>query len=41
MNDLLKLSADKTKDLLEQELKIKLAELQEKWHYTSLGKNIL
>ena len=36
--DLLKLSADKTKDLLEQELKIKLGELQEKWHYTSLEK---
>ena len=36
VNDLLKLSTDKTKDLLEQELKIKLAELQEKWHYTSL-----
>ena len=38
VNDLLKLSTDKTKDLLEQELKIKLAELQEKWHYTSLEK---
>src|SRR6187200_712281 len=38
VNDLLKLSSDKTKDLLEQELKIKLAELQEKWHYTSLEK---
>src|SRR5678809_814068 len=36
VNDLLKLSVDKTKDLLEQELKIKLSELQEKWHYTSL-----
>jgi len=36
--DLLKLSVDRTKDLLEQELKIKLAELQEKWHYTSLEK---
>jgi topoisomerase IV subunit A len=36
--DLLKLSVDKTKDLLEQELKIKLAELQAKWHYTSLEK---
>ena len=36
--DLLKLSVEKTKDLLEQELKIKLAELQEKWHYTSLEK---
>jgi len=38
VNDLLKLSTDKTKDLLEQELKIKLSELQEKWHYTSLEK---
>ncbi|HEY2721473.1 MAG TPA: DNA gyrase/topoisomerase IV subunit A, partial [Chitinophagaceae bacterium] len=36
--DLLKLSVDKTKDLLEQELKIKLKELQEKLHYTSLEK---
>ncbi len=38
VQELLKLSTDKTKDLLEQELKIKLAELQEKWHYTSLEK---
>ena len=38
VNDLLKLSVDKTKDLLEKELKIKLSELQEKWHYTSLEK---
>jgi topoisomerase-4 subunit A len=38
VNDLLKLSTDKTKDILEQELKIRLAELQEKWHYTSLEK---
>src|SRR5687767_4166390 len=38
VNDLLKISTDKTKDLLEQELKIKLSELQEKWHYTSLEK---
>jgi topoisomerase-4 subunit A len=38
VQDLLKLSVDKTKDLLEQELKIKLSELQEKWHYTSLEK---
>ena len=36
VNDLLKLSVDRTKDLLEQELKIKLNELQDKWHYTSL-----
>jgi topoisomerase IV subunit A len=38
VHELLKLSVDKTKDLLEQELKIKLNELQEKWHYTSLEK---
>src|SRR5215510_12052389 len=38
VNDLLKLSVDKTKDLLEQELKIPLSELQDKWHYTSLEK---
>jgi len=38
VSDLLKLSVDKTKDLLEQELKIKLAELQGKLHYTSLEK---
>ncbi len=38
VQDLLRLSVDKTKDLLEQELKIKLGELQEKWHYTSLEK---
>jgi topoisomerase-4 subunit A len=38
VNDLLKLSVEKTRELLEQELKIKLNELQEKWHYTSLEK---
>ncbi len=38
VQDLLRLSVDTTKDLLEQELKIKLNELQEKWHYTSLEK---
>jgi topoisomerase-4 subunit A len=38
VTDLLKLSVDRTKELLEQELKIKLKELQEKWHYTSLEK---
>src|SRR5258706_7469406 len=38
VNDLLKLSVDRSKSLLEQELKIKLNELQEKWHYTSLEK---
>lgn len=35
---LLKLSADQTKELLKRELEIKLAELQDKWHYTSLEK---
>lgn len=38
VQELLRLSVDKTKDLLEQELNIKLSELQEKWHYTSLEK---
>ena len=36
--ELLKISADNTRDLLKQELEIRLAELQEKWHYTSLEK---
>ena len=35
---LLKTSVDNTKELLKMELEIKLAELQEKWHYTSLEK---
>lgn len=38
VHDLLKFSVDKTKELLEKELQIKLGELQEKWHYTSLEK---
>lgn len=38
VQELLKLSVDKTKDLLEKELQIKLNELLEKWHYTSLEK---
>src|SRR5688572_19501317 len=38
VQELLRLSVDKTKDLLEQELKIRLDELQEKLHYTSLEK---
>jgi len=38
VNDLLKISADHTKDLLQKELEIKLGELNEKWHYTSLEK---
>lgn len=36
--ELLKTSAENTKNLLKQELEIKLAELHEKWHYTSLEK---
>lgn len=38
VNELLKISADNTKNLLQKELEIKLGELQEKWHYTSLEK---
>ena len=38
VTELLKISADNTRDLLKRELEIKLAELQEKWHYTSLEK---
>src|SRR5579859_3397150 len=36
--ELLVASVDHTKELLKRELEIKLAELQEKWHYTSLEK---
>ncbi len=38
VNELLRVSTEKTKSLLEKELQIKLGELQEKWHYTSLEK---
>jgi topoisomerase-4 subunit A len=38
VSDLLRISAENTKDLLKKELEIKLSELQEKWHYTSLEK---
>lgn len=38
VQELLRLSVDHTKDLLKKELEIKLSELQEKWHYTSLEK---
>jgi topoisomerase-4 subunit A len=38
VNDLLRISADNTKNLLQRELQIRLGELQEKWHYTSLEK---
>ena len=36
--ELLKIATDNTKELLRRELVIKLGELQEKWHYTSLEK---
>ncbi|MBS1915224.1 MAG: DNA gyrase/topoisomerase IV subunit A [Bacteroidetes bacterium] len=36
--DLLKASVDHTQELLKRELEIKLKELQDKWHYTSLEK---
>lgn len=38
IHELLRLSVDYTRELLKKELEIKLAELQEKWHYTSLEK---
>ena len=38
VSDLLRRSTDHTKDLLQKELEIKLAELNDKWHYTSLEK---
>ncbi|HNP23027.1 MAG TPA: DNA gyrase/topoisomerase IV subunit A [Panacibacter sp.] len=38
VHELLKISADYTKDLLRRELEIKLGELEDKWHYTSLEK---
>ncbi len=38
VNELLRISTEKTKALLQRELEIKLSELQEKWHYTSLEK---
>src|SRR6478736_4188040 len=38
VQELLKISVDKTKDILKRELEIKLAELEDKWHYTSLEK---
>jgi topoisomerase-4 subunit A len=36
--ELLRIATDNTRELLKRELEIKLAELQEKWHYTSLEK---
>ncbi|NCW88125.1 MAG: DNA gyrase/topoisomerase IV subunit A, partial [Chitinophagia bacterium] len=38
VQELLKLSVDRTQNLLKQELLIRQAELREKWHYTSLEK---
>src|SRR6185436_17741796 len=38
VQELLKISVDKTKDILKRELEIKLAELEDKWHYNSLEK---
>lgn len=38
VSDMLKISTEKTRDLLKQELEIKLYELQEAWHMSSLEK---
>lgn len=38
VQELLATATDNTRDLLKKELEIKLGELQEKWHYTSLEK---
>jgi len=38
VQELLKIAVDNTKNLLHKELQIKLAELEDKWHYTSLEK---
>jgi topoisomerase-4 subunit A len=38
VTELLKISANNTRELLKKELEIKLQELGEKWHYTSLEK---
>lgn len=38
VSELLRISADNTKELLKKELEIRLAELEEKWHFTSLEK---
>ncbi len=38
VQELLKISIDRTKALLQRELEIKLSELEDKWHYTSLEK---
>lgn len=38
VQELLKSSVDNTKNLLQRELEIRLSELEDKWHYTSLEK---
>ncbi|MCI1719528.1 MAG: DNA gyrase/topoisomerase IV subunit A [Bacteroidales bacterium] len=38
VTEVLKVNADRTKELLKQELEIKLQELQDTWHYLSLEK---
>ncbi|WP_018968773.1 DNA gyrase/topoisomerase IV subunit A [Rubritalea marina] len=38
VNDILRFSAEHTKDLLQQELEIRLGELNDKWHFSSLEK---
>lgn len=38
VDEILRLSTDRTKDLLKRELEIKLAELNEAWHFSSLEK---
>ena len=38
VNEILELSTVRTKDLLKKELEIRLAELNEKWHFSSLEK---
>lgn len=38
VEDLLKYSAEQTRDLIRQELEIELSELQESWHFASLEK---
>lgn len=38
VDELLKITADNTRQLLKWELEIKLSELRQKWHYTSLEK---
>jgi topoisomerase IV subunit A len=38
VSEILKRNAEKTRDLLKMELEIRLAELQEKWHFSSLEK---